>query len=143
MHIMIHSLQSKLALQSIIWKNSLHQCSLEYPYKGFIWSKISDLRKMKGWLKVMQGQLIFGHLIFNKMRQAILKSYFHNCKFLKLKCSIFGHYFPSYQELYKLILVITVSEKNSDNLPPSLWGCSQQLASDDQSQFLVPHWRLP
>ena len=73
---MIHSLQSKLALQSIIWKNSLHQCSLEYPYKGFIWSKISDLRKMKGWLKVMQGQLMVIWFLIRYGMLSKLKLYF-------------------------------------------------------------------
>ena len=142
MQIMIHSLQSKLALQSIIWKNSLYKCSLEDQYQGFIWSKSSDLSRMIGWLKVMPGQLIFGHLIrYGKLSK--LKLCFYSVEILMLKCSIFGHYFPLYQDLKNILWLSLYLKKNPGHLPPSLEGWVQQLASDDQSQFLVPHWRLP
>ena len=77
------------------------------------------MRRMTEWLKVMPVQLIFGHLIrYGKLSK--LKLCFYSGELLMLKCSIFDHYFPLFQESYEMALVITVFEKNPGHLPPSL-----------------------
>ena len=143
LHIMIHSLQLKLALQSIIWKNSLYQCSLEDPgiyMKQKIWfekdgrvveshARPANIWSFDFWL-VMASYQSWNYVFI------VASSWCWNVQFL----AIISHYIKN---LKKITLVITVSEKNPGHLPPSLEGWVQQLASDDQSQFLVPHWRLP
>ena len=96
MHIMIHSLQSKLALQSIIWKNLYFNAAWRTHIRGLYEVKVLIWERWKGGWKSCKASSWSFDFWLDAIKVEII---FHNCKL------------PSYQELYKMILDIIESEE--------------------------------